>query len=97
MNNETVFYDLCKIMANLEDAIDVVETVGITFEPDEGVGKDIYEAASIAYRIASLLLEFPDVSTENDVFNKLMSMDKTNLEEVSKEVWEQYGIKQSVC
>lgn len=94
MNNEAVFYDLCKIMADLEDAIDTVETVGITFEPDKGVGKDLYEAASIAYRIAALLLEFPDVSTENDVCNQLMAMDKINLDEVSKEVWTKYGIKQ---
>lgn len=98
MTNEIMFYELCNIMANLEDTVNSFEKIGFIIEPDGkgSVGTNIYNAASIAYNIANTLLEFPDIGTENDVCNKLLSAGTSTIEEVSKEVWNKYGIKQNI-
>ena len=93
MSNESQFLNLCQGMANLEDAIKSIEAVGLNPEPDEGIGFDIYNACSIMYRVAAEYLIFPDVGTENEVFDILMQANKDNVDKVSKEVWSKYGIK----
>lgn len=93
MSNESQFLNLCQGMANLEDAIKSLEAVGLNPEPDEGIGLDIYNACSIMYRVAAEYLDFPDVVTENVVFDALMQANKENVDQVSREVWSKYGIK----
>lgn len=102
MSNENMFYELCAIMAKLEDTITSFEKIGFIVEPGtEGtVSEDLYSAASIAYRIASTLLEYPSVEVENDVCNELLSAGSDKMEEVSTRIWNEYGseygIKSSV-
>lgn len=93
MSKQEMFYNLCLIMANMEDAISTFEKFGMHLEPDEGVGYDMYNAASVAYRVASELLEFPSVEEENEVFNTLMQADKETVDKVANEVWSKYGAK----
>ena len=45
------------------------------------------------YRVAAEYLDFPDVVTENVVFDALMQANKENVDQVSREVWSKYGIK----
>lgn len=93
MSRETMFYELCLIMATLEDGISAVESIGLIVEPDKGLGLSLYDSCSRAYRIAATLLNFPDVETENNVCNELLSATKENVTEISKKVWNKYGIK----
>lgn len=95
MSKETMFYQLCNIMAELDDVINDFEKMGFTVEPGEKntVTYKFYHSASMAYEVASSLLEFPNVKTENDVFNALLTANLDTMDMVSKEVWEKYGIK----
>ena len=93
MSKKEMFFKLCDIMADMEDAINVFESIGAIMEPDKGMGWDLYNAASVAYDLASSLLEFPDVGKENEVFDALMRANKDNVSEIAKEVWNEYGIK----
>jgi hypothetical protein len=93
MSKKEMFFNLCHIMANMEDAIKTFEKFGMIVEPDQSVGYDMYNAASVAYRIASSLLEFPNVKEENEVFDKVMQANLENVDSIAKEVWEKYGTK----
>lgn len=93
MSKETMFYNLCVIMANMEDTINTFQGIGMSLEPDEGIGKDLYNSASIAYRIASDLLDIWNVSVENEVFDIMMQMNKETVDDVSKQLWSKYGKK----
>ena len=94
MSNEQRFYESCKIMANLEDMIKTFEKLGFIIEPDkDNIGSKIYEACSSACSVATSLLNFPTVNEENDVYNILLSATSENVEEVSRKVWEEYGVK----
>ena len=98
MANKETFYQLCEIMAELEDTITSLEKIGLVVEPGTKgtVSDNLYRAASTAYRIASTLLEFPDVNTENDVCNELLSTGLDTMEEVSRRIWNEYGIKSNI-
>ena len=92
INNEKHFKELCHIMANVESLIDMLEDIGFMIaDDDDGVGHNIYNTASRAYDLASDLLEFPDVQTENDVCNQLLAAKESNVEKVATEVWDKYG------
>jgi hypothetical protein len=93
MSNETKFLNLCQVMANLEDSIKILENIGLIPEPDTGIGYNIYNACSVIYRVASEYLEFPNTYEENEVFDSLMQANGNTVDEVSRKVWEQYGIK----
>ena len=93
MSNETKFLNLCHAMANLEDAIQILEKAGLNPEPDEGVGYDIYNACSVIYNVASEYLEFPSVNDENEVCNEIMQANKETVDKISRKVWNAYGIK----
>jgi len=98
MSNENIFYELCEIMAKLEDSITSFEKIGFVVEPGtEGtVSENLYTAASIAYRIASTLLDYPSVEVENDICNALLSAGSDTMEEVSRRIWNEYGVKSNV-
>lgn len=98
MSNETMFYKLCRIIANLEDSITSIEQLGFIVEPEtEGtVSNNLYNAASTAYNIAASLLEFPDVGTENDVSNELLTANSNTIKEVSERIWKKYGVKSNI-
>lgn len=95
MSKEQMFYQLCNIMAELDDVINDFEKMGFTVEPGEKntVTYKFYHSASMAHDVATSLLEFPDVNTENDVFNELFAAGSDTMEEVSKRIWSKYGIK----
>ena len=95
MSNETMFYNLCHIMANIESIITSLEKIGLIVEPGEKgtVSENLYASASEAYRIASSLLEYPNVDTENNICNELLSAGPDTMEEIAKKVWDKYGIK----
>lgn len=95
MSKEQMFYKLCSIMAELDDIIKTFEKLGFLVEPDskDTVTYKFYNSASTAHDVATSLLEFPDVNTENDVFNELFAAGSDTMEEVSKRIWSQYGIK----
>lgn len=93
MSNEKLFYTLCENMAGIEDVITMIESLGLLVEPDEGIGLRLYSAASSLYRIASELLEFPDVTIENDVCNDLLSAGSDKMLDISQRIWSEYGIK----
>ena len=98
MSNETMFLELCKIMARLEDVINSFTDIGFIVEPGTKgtVSENLYVAASDAYRIAVTLLDIPDVETENDICNELLCTSSETVEEVSKRIWTQYGIKSNI-
>lgn len=93
MDKEKMFYELCSIMATLEDGINTIESIGLTIEPDEGIGHNLYNACSTACRLASNLLDFPDTGTEDTVCNELFGATKETVNEISKKIWSAYGIK----
>lgn len=95
MTNEKTFYGLCEIIAQLEDTIKSFEKLGFIVEPGTKgtVSENLYSASSTAYRIASELLEFPDVGAENDVCNELLSKGSDDMNETSRRIWDEYGIK----
>lgn len=93
MLKKEMFFNLCQIMSNMEDAINTFEKMGMLLEPDQSVGYDMYNAASVAYRIASSLLEFPSVKEENKVFNTLLQANLETVDNVANEVWSKYGTK----
>lgn len=100
MSNERTFYGLCKIMANLEDTINSFENIGFIVEPGNGKGSTVsdylYNSCDVAYHIANDLLTFPNVEEENNVCNELMSATNENVDEVSRKIWEKYGIKDNI-
>ena len=93
MSNENMFYELCNIMAKLEDSITSFEKIGFVVEPGtEGtVSENLYTAASTAYRIASSLLNYSSVEVENDICNELLSAGTDKMEEVATRIWNEYG------
>lgn len=97
MSNENKFYELCKIMANLKDVIDTFQDIGFIVEPDnrnsKSISTNLYASCDIVYNIAASLLNFPDVNTENGICNELMKMGSETVEDVSKKVWDEYGVK----
>lgn len=98
MTNEKMFYELCTIMAGLEDVITSFEKIGFIAEPTKKgtIAEALFNSASLACDIAMALLEFPDVSIENEVCNELFSAGLDTMEEVSKKAWNQYGIKSNI-
>lgn len=98
MSNENMFYELCNIMAKLEDSITSFEKIGFIVEPGtEGtVSENLYTAASAAYRIASTLLNYPSVEVENNVCNELLSADTATMKEVSTRIWNEYGSEHGI-
>ena len=93
MSKKEMFFNLCHIMASMENAIKTFETIGITVEPDKSVGYDMYNTASVAYRIASSLLEFPNIKEENEISNELLLANLENVDTIAKKVWDKYGTK----
>lgn len=95
MSNEKSFYGLCKIMADLEDAIKAFEEIGLVMEPldknDGNASYKIFDACSIACSLATSLLDFPSVNEENEVYDKLMQATGKTVEEIAREVWKEYG------
>lgn len=102
MSNEKMFYELCKIMANLESTIKSFENIGFIVEPMHDkdsvstVSDCLYNSCSIAYSIANTLLTFSNVDEENNICNELLSATIENVDEISKKVWEEYGIKDNI-
>ena len=95
MTNEEKFYKLCDIMAIIEDIITDIEKIGFVVEPGQKgtVSDNLYLSASTAYNLATDLLDFPDVTTENNTANELLAVGSCAMKEVSKKVWEKYGVK----
>lgn len=92
MSKKETFLSLCRIMANMEDAINALEGVGFIVEPDKVIGEKLYDSCSIAYRVANNLLETPDVEIENIVCNELLTANGETVEEVAERIWNLYGI-----
>lgn len=91
MSKKEMFFNLCKIMANMEDAISTFSKLGFVVEPDESVGLDLYDTASVAYRIASSLLNVTDYEIETEIFDKLMPANLETVDKIAQEVWDKYG------
>lgn len=94
MSNEQRFYESCKIMADMEDIIKTFDGIGFIIEPDkDNVGHKIYNVCSLACSVATSFLNFPSVNEENDTVNELMGATSKTVEEISRKVWKQYGVK----
>jgi hypothetical protein len=93
MSNEEMFYKLCENMAHLEDVLKTLESIGLNVEPDEGIGFKLFNTCSSLYRIASYLLECPDVQTDDEVCNELLAANSDTVFEISRRIWSQYGKK----
>lgn len=95
MTNEKKFYELCKIMSHIEDIIKEFEKLGFMVEPDKKnpVAYKLYDSASTACNVAIEFLQFTDIETENSVCNELFAAGSESIEEISKRIWNEYGIK----
>lgn len=94
MSNEQIFYESCKIMANMEDVIKTFDNMGFIVEPyEDNIGSKIYNVCDRACSIATSLLKFPSICEANEIYNKLMEVTGETVENVSREVWKEYGIK----
>ena len=95
MSKKEMFTKLCSIMAEMEDVITIFESLGFVVEPGkkDTVSNSLYNTCSTAYAVAKEFLNTPNVETENDVCNELLTANSKEMPEIAERIWGLYGVE----
>ena len=83
---------LAHSVACMNGVIESLESIGFNID-DNSCNKCLYQAFSGVGDVMMSSLDFPNVSEENDTYNKLIEVTLDNYEDIVEEIWSKYGVE----
>lgn len=100
MTNKERFFACCKTLANIETAIDILESVGVTLAQSYSENRNtfsdlIHEVSDEQIDVAMSFLSVEEWHYQDydDVYNDILRARHDNYFKIATEVWNQYGIE----
>ena len=92
MSDYDKFVKLINSIANINHVISSLESIGLNVDENAFEGA-LFRSFDGLVVIAMDLLNLTDSPAHNDVYNKMIGVEKGNCESLIKELWNEYRIK----